>query len=151
MFHSRFDAGRRLAERLKEEGIGKNPLILALAPGGVIVAASVAGLLDTPIKLAKKGVSGLQNLKEKSIIIVDDGQIERKKISRLIKNLRKEKAAWITVCLPVYPFSKVRSLKKIADLVIALFQPKIFFDTKEYYSDFPEVTPALAKKALKLV
>jgi len=151
VFNSRFDAGRKLAERLKEEGIGKNPLILALTPGGVIVAASVAGLLDTPIKLVKTKSLSLKNLKEKSIIVVDDGQIERKKISRLIKSLRKENASRITVCLPVYPFKKVQSLKKTADRVIALFQPKIFFDTKEYYSDFPEVTPALAQKALKLV
>ena len=47
-FASRQDAGRRLGQRLKEQGVDVD-LVLGLPRGGVVVAAEVARLLQCPL------------------------------------------------------------------------------------------------------
>src|SRR5258706_1441601 len=48
MFTSREDAGRKLGEHLKDEGV-RVDLVLGLPRGGVVVAAEVAHLLGAPL------------------------------------------------------------------------------------------------------
>src|SRR5207302_9473229 len=48
MFTSREDAGRKLGEHLREEGVQAD-LVLGLPRGGVIVAAEVAHILEAPL------------------------------------------------------------------------------------------------------
>jgi predicted phosphoribosyltransferase len=48
MFESREDAGRKLGDYLRGEGIGAD-LVLGLPRGGVIVAAEVAHILEAPL------------------------------------------------------------------------------------------------------
>jgi predicted phosphoribosyltransferase len=63
IFRDRVDAGRRLAERLKREGIDEHALVLALPRGGVPVAYEVARALDLPldvIVVRKLGVPGYE-------------------------------------------------------------------------------------------
>ncbi|HAG07246.1 MAG TPA: phosphoribosyltransferase [Peptococcaceae bacterium] len=48
MFADRVDAGRRLAERLKAEGV-RPDLVLAIPRGGVVIGAQVARALGVPL------------------------------------------------------------------------------------------------------
>jgi putative phosphoribosyl transferase len=56
LFRDRIDAGRRLAERLVDLGVGGNPVVLGLPRGGVVVAAEVAAALhgELDVLVARK-------------------------------------------------------------------------------------------------
>lgn len=65
LFADRDDAGRRLAERLEQQGRGDRVVVLALPRGGVPVAAPVAQRLAAPLDLMlvrKLGFPGHEEL-----------------------------------------------------------------------------------------
>lgn len=151
MFNSRFQAGKLLAEQLKEEGIGKNPLVMAFSYGGTIVASSIASLLNCPCQLIENGEIKIDQPDKKTIIVADDGESKVEELEKIADSLRKMSAGHITVCLAVFPIFETKQLKEKADRVIVLAQPEIFFDIKDHYKDFPKITKKKAKKALKLL
>lgn len=139
MFHSRLDAGRQLAEKLKEEGIKQGKaLITSLSPGGTIIAEAVAALLDITCQPLNKG-KDIAEISGKTVIIADDGEIDIKTINETIIQIRSQNPHQIIVSIPVYSLENTEELKQIADRVIILEQPALFLSPIEFYEDFPKV------------
>lgn len=72
MFEDRADAGRRLAERLKEYA-GRDPVILALPRGGVAVAREIADALGASLDLLMVRKIGVPRQPELALGAIVDG------------------------------------------------------------------------------
>lgn len=91
------------------------------------------------------------NLKDKQVIIVDDGVATgatMKMAVRVVKNKNPEK---VIVAIPVAPPSAVDSLKEVADEVVAILEPDNFMALGQFYRDFSQVPTDEAKKLLERV
>jgi putative phosphoribosyl transferase len=74
-FSNRDDAGRRLAERVRELDLA-DPLVLALPRGGVPVAASVAAALGAPLDVLVVRKIGAPGRPELGVGAVAEGMVE---------------------------------------------------------------------------
>src|SRR5881275_903926 len=89
MFESREDAGRKLGEYLRQEGIQAD-LVLGLPRGGVVVAAEVARMLNLPLDvlIVRKIGHPLHRefavgaLAETGVVVLDEAVIERNPLIR---------------------------------------------------------------------
>ncbi|ARV07268.1 phosphoribosyltransferase [Polaribacter sp. SA4-10] len=83
-----------------------------------------------------------QNLKGKTVIIVDDGIATGNTILVTIELVQNENPAKIIVAVPVAPPSAIQKLKRspYLDEVICLEQPYDFNAVGNYYDDFNEVS-----------
>lgn len=78
-------------------------------------------------------------LKERTVIVVDDGIATGNTLLCTLPVLRREKPERIVVAVPVAPASAVRRLKPHADEVVTLLVPDDFFAVGSYYDDFSQV------------
>lgn len=102
MFLDRIDAGKRLAEKLLKFK-DKNPVVLALPRGGVVLGYEIAKVLDAPLNVIvvrKLGVPmqpefGVGAIAEEDVMVLDESAIERLRLSEVdltpvIQRERKE-------------------------------------------------------------
>jgi len=92
-------------------------------------------------------------VKEKIIIMVDDGVATGSTILEAIEVLRKEKPRKIIVAIPVGPQEVVAALRQKADEVICLQEEPsgMFFAIGSFYRQFEQVSDEEAKRLLKEV
>lgn len=89
------------------------------------------------------------NLKDKIVIITDDGVATGSTILAAIDLVKQENPKKIVVAVPVGPADTIRQLKKKADEVIYLLVPKTFFAIGQFYQDFSQVEDEEAIRLLK--
>lgn len=210
MFYSRFknreEAGKRLAEKLLEWK-EKNPVVLAIPRGGVVVAYEVAKALKAPLdliiprKIGAPGnpelaigavtedgtlvlnedlVAGLripedyvetlreremeeirrrkkaylgdippQSLRDKTVILVDDGIATGATARAAIKSVLRQKPLAVVVAAPVAPPETVRALEREVDRVVCLVVFEPFFAIGQFYEDFSQVSDGEVIEFLK--
>ncbi len=78
------------------------------------------------------------DLKNRDIIIVDDGIATGSTMKAALASVRKSGAKTITVAIPVGPVSTIRELEKMADRVVCLYTPEPFYAIGEFYEDFAQ-------------
>lgn len=73
----------------------KNPLVVALPPGGLLLARAISHLLDAPLDvlLMRAGESGPPRsaqplLRDRSVVLVDDGQADASTWAAAISAMR---------------------------------------------------------------
>lgn len=86
----------------------------------------------------RKGKKSYQ-LRDKTVILVDDGAATGATLEAAIKWLRAKKARKIIVALPVAPADVVSKIKPEVDQLVVLETPKTFGSVGEFYSDFTQV------------
>lgn len=86
----------------------------------------------------RKGKKPYQ-LKDKTVIVADDGAATGASLEAAIKWLRVKKARKIIVALPVAPLDVVSKIKPEVDHLIALETPKEFGSVGQWYEDFEQV------------
>lgn len=91
------------------------------------------------IEILRKG-EPMPPLKDKVVIIVDDGIATGATVFAAIKMCKKQGAARIVVGAPVSGVGKINELKKFADEVIILETPVFFQGVSQVYESFPTVT-----------
>lgn len=97
----------------------------------------------------RKGMGSL-NLKNKTVIIVDDGIATGLTMQSAVAYAKNEGAIKVVVAVPVASLESVRAIKK--DALVRVLETPIFFSAVgEWYEDFPqvgdeEVVEALARK-----
>ncbi|MGZ9735621.1 phosphoribosyltransferase [Flavobacterium sp. GNP002] len=79
------------------------------------------------------------DVKEKNIILVDDGIATGNTLLASISMLRKKKPAKIIVATPVIPYENVPVIKKNADEFIYLIASKNFRGVGGFYEEFNQV------------
>ncbi|MDQ1280608.1 MAG: putative phosphoribosyl transferase [Thermoproteota archaeon] len=211
MFQARFRNREEAAKKLVSELLEyrwKNPMILAIPRGGVVVAYEIAKALNAPLDLIiprKMGAPGnpelaigavtedgttilnqrlvedlgiakdfielekanqiqeikrrtkayrsdspLPDLKNKTIILVDDGIATGATMKAAIRSVRKQNPLFIIVAIPVAPPDTVKELSKEVDKLVCpvVFEP--FFAIGQFYEDFSQVSDEEVIRLLKL-
>ncbi len=144
---------------VRKLGAPGNPelAIGAVAPGGVCIlqeqiiadlripAAEVAGIAaEEQERVRQNEALYRRNLPAHAIaastaIVVDDGIATGSTMRAAIAALRQLQAARIVVAVPVAPASTCRELQGLADQVVCLATPEMFFTVGQWYVDFEQV------------
>lgn len=89
------------------------------------------------------------SLKNKIIILVDDGIATGQTVQAAVEYLRRQQVGWVVVATPTASSDAAELLKKITDEFISLLTEKIFYAVGTYYVNFPQVEDAEAVALLK--
>lgn len=87
-----------------------------------------------------KGNDNFPNVKNKTVIIIDDGIATGFTIQVAIASIKKHGAKKIILAVPVAPHDTISVLEKIIDEVICLLVPHEFHSVGFYYNDFKQTT-----------
>jgi putative phosphoribosyl transferase len=79
------------------------------------------------------------NVRGKTVILVDDGIATGASLRAGVHALRQAQPAAIVIAVPVAHRSAVSHLKDVADDVICVAIPKIFYGVGQFYEDFSQV------------
>ena len=91
----------------------------------------------------------LSNLRDKTVILVDDGIATGATMKAAIAALKKEHVAKLIVALPVGPPETVEALRAMVDELICLETPPYFMAVGAHYGDFTQVTDEEVVKLLQ--
>ncbi|HCE49458.1 MAG TPA: phosphoribosyltransferase [Candidatus Jacksonbacteria bacterium] len=91
---------------------------------------------------------GLSHLKNKTVILVDDGAATGMTLKAALDAVKHQNPAKIIVALPVAPPDTARELRKLVDEIIILETPPYFQAVGQFYADFTQVETAEVKKLL---
>jgi len=89
------------------------------------------------------------SLKNKIVIVVDDGVATGNTLSASINLIRKEKPSKIVVAVPVAPRAALNVLGETADEVISLLIPREFSGVGQFYENFSQVSDEKVSELLK--
>jgi predicted phosphoribosyltransferase len=91
------------------------------------------------------------DLKNKTVIIVDDGVATGNTILATVEAIKKKSPKEIIIAVPVASRSAVIKLSKVADEFICLLTPDYFMGVGQFYQDFSQVTDQDSIQLLKEV
>ncbi len=89
------------------------------------------------------------DIKNKIVIITDDGIATGKTMLATIDLVKKKKPKKIVVAVPVASKEIIDSLKLLVDEVICLYTPETFYGIGQFYNNFEQVEDEEAIKLLK--
>ncbi|QXE17936.1 phosphoribosyltransferase [Clostridium sp. 001] len=87
-----------------------------------------------------KGNENFPDVKNRTVIIIDDGIATGFTIQAAIKSIKKHAAKKIILAVPVAPRDTISLLKKFVDEVICLFIPDEFYAVGLHYKNFEQTT-----------
>lgn len=79
---------------------------------------------------------GKRNLKDKTIIIVDDGLATGSTMKAAIQSIKSEGADKVVVAVPVSPPDTLEEIEALVDHVVCLQTPLYFQAVGQFYTDF---------------
>src|ERR1700733_5538474 len=77
-----------------------------------------------------------RNIKEKTVILIDDGLATGATMKAAIRTMRAERAESIVVAIPVSSLEALEEIRKKVDDIICLFAPRNFQAVGQFYQDF---------------
>lgn len=89
-------------------------------------------------------------VREKQVIVIDDGVATGATIMAVIKYLKKKKAREIILAVPVIALDTFNQLKKSVKEIITLKKPESFMAVGQFYQQFYPVTDKQIKEILQL-
>ena len=96
-----------------------------------------------------RGVDTFPEVKDKTVIIIDDGIATGFTILAVIKAVKKKGAKKIILAIPVGPRETIEEFKELVDEVICLYIPDEFYAVGSYYINFEQVTDEQVFKIIK--
>lgn len=210
MFKDRTEAGKRLAQKVKEElstQLLAEGIVLSIPRGGVVIGGEISQSLNLPLdclitkkipcpgneelaigavaeggvviweeelcqrlgvspsykqEIVKKKVLELEKkqqdfkcgrpplqLKDKVAIITDDGVATGSTIKAAIAVVTNFDPKEIIVAVPVIAQDSLEEIKKLADRVIYLEAPEMFFSVGQFYENFEQLSDEQVVNILK--
>lgn len=95
------------------------------------------------------GQTVMPDLKDKVLIIIDDGMATGNTVLSSIAMLRNRQPAKVVVAVPVASREAVQKLKPLTDELICLYQPDFFRSVGEHYEEFCQVEDVEVSLMLK--
>ena len=86
-----------------------------------------------------RGTEELPDVKDKTVILIDDGIATGFTLTAAIKSIKNLGAIKIVLAVPVGPKHTVKQFKEIVDEVICIYSPDDFTSVGRYYEDFSQV------------
>ncbi|HUV72323.1 MAG TPA: phosphoribosyltransferase family protein [Clostridia bacterium] len=129
-----------------EEGL-VNRLGISLDYKKEIVKEKVAELekKDKDFRQGKE----IPQMEGKSVILADDGVATGATIKVAIKVIRSYRPQEIIVAVPVIALDSLPAIKEVADKVVYLEAPEMFFSVNQFYEDFQQISDEEAREILK--
>ena len=87
-----------------------------------------------------KGNENFPDVKNKTVLIIDDGIATGFTIQAAIRSIKKHNPKKVILAIPVAPQDTISLLEKIVDEVICLFIPNEFYGVGSYYKTFDQTT-----------
>ena len=112
-----------------------------------LVSARENAELQRREELYRQGRGPLQ-VRDRTIILVDDGLATGATMRAAVKALRENGAAKIVVAVPVGPRDTCAEIKELADEAICLSTPEFFQAVGQYYEDFSQTSDAEVRELL---
>ena len=100
-------------------------------------------------EIAYRGNRPHLNLKQRNVIIVDDGLATGSTMYAAINAVQLQSPNTITVAIPVAPPDTIVEMEKIVNRVICPFQPYNLSSIGQWYEDFSQVSDEEVKQQLK--
>jgi len=97
-----------------------------------------------------RGNAPYPSLKNREVIIVDDGIATGSTMKAALASAHKRGAKTVTIAVPVAPQTVIDELKKECENVICLQTPEPFFAIGEFYEDFTQTDDEEVARLLKL-
>ena len=97
-----------------------------------------------------RGLVPYPNLKNRRVIIVDDGVATGSTIKAALASVRKRGAKSAVIAVPVGPPSTIMELEEEANRVVCLFTPESFYAIGQFYTKFTQTTDEEVIRLLKL-
>jgi putative phosphoribosyl transferase len=115
------------------------------------IAARETAELERRVERYRRGRAPLE-LTGRTVVVVDDGIATGATARAGLRVARERGAARVILAVPVAPFDAVRRLGRVADEVVCLRTPEVFWAVGQFYADFSqtsdgEVADALATAA----
>lgn len=101
-------------------------------------------------EIAYRGNKPFPNLKDKVVILVDDGIATGASISAAVKALREHEPAALIVAVPVADQSMIEPMEAISDIFICPMQPEELQAVGLWYEDFSQTEDEEVYDLLKL-
>jgi putative phosphoribosyl transferase len=86
-----------------------------------------------------RGNKKFPELKNKIVVLVDDGIATGATIKAALKFIKNQKPKKIVIAVPVAPLDTLKELEKEVDEIICLEKPKFMGAISEFYLDFKQV------------
>lgn len=96
-----------------------------------------------------RGGKPVPELKNKVVIIVDDGVATGATIKVAINVVKNFAPLEIVVAVPVIAPDSLEEIKKLADKVIYLEAPEMFFSIGQFYEDFDQISDEKVREILR--
>lgn len=96
-----------------------------------------------------RGKKPFYSVKDKIVILVDDGIATGATMIMAIQIMKKQAVKKIIIAVPVAPSETITKLHDVADEVICLQQPILFFAIGQFYHDFQQVEDEEVKRYLQ--
>ena len=87
-----------------------------------------------------RGSRPFPNLKEKTVILIDDGIATGATMRAAIEALRKHKPASIVIAVPVAAYSTCEELAPLVEKIICPLRPIEFYAVGLWYENFPQTS-----------
>jgi len=84
--------------------------------------------------------SSKYDLKDKTIVIIDDGVATGATMIVTITWIKKQKPRMVILAIPVAPSQVVRKFNEIVDRSVVLHTPSEFSAVGEFYEDFAQIS-----------
>ncbi len=97
---------------------------------------------------AYRGARSRPAIEGRCVILVDDGVATGATMRAGIEALRRMKPAKLVVAVPVAPPDTVARLRSVADDVVCLATPEVFWAIGQWYVDFPQLSDEAVREAL---
>lgn len=102
-------------------------------------------------EIAYRGHKPFPDIKNKTIILVDDGIATGASIKVAIKALRQLDPAAIILAIPVADASICKKMTKLVEKLVCPMQPSNFFAVGQWYDDFSQTTDEEVYTLLKTI
>ena len=207
IFKNRQEAGKKLAEKLKDFQDSQDLIVLAIPRGGLVIGKQLSLVLNCPLDILVTKKIGAPNnpelaigavgiigepvineeltsrlgvgkgylekeitnrkaeverrvreyrgnrstikLKDKTIIITDDGVATGATMMAAIEIVRQQGPKKIVVAIPVISRDSMLKLEEQADEVVYLEAPLMFFAVGQFYQEFDQVSDKEVKELLR--
>lgn len=87
-----------------------------------------------------RGLCAVQPLRDRFVILVDDGLATGSTMRAALKAIRQQHPAHLTVAVPVGPASTCMGLRDVADEVVCVRMPTPFHAVGLWYQNFPQAS-----------
>ncbi len=88
-------------------------------------------------------------VKQRTVILVDDGVATGASVRAALASLRRRGVARIVVAAPVIAAETAADLRRRADEVVAVVEPRSFGSVGEWYRSFPQTTDEEVQRSLR--